>query len=140
MKMRSLPTSFRILGALGSAIAAFASIGCGTNTYSTREPVSNVDLVRRVVRDPGLASDVQIEAARLNAANTSRIAQLTVRNSGSGERRIAVQFTWFDDSGAKVGGGTEWSAYTLGSGEVREISSLGIPEASDFRVQIRAQR
>jgi uncharacterized protein YcfL len=132
------------LKTLLSASLAFAAItlplGCGTNTYSTRDPSANVDLVRRVVRDPGLASDVQIEAARINDANSSKVAQITVRNRSSWERRISIQFTWFDAAGAKVAGGTSWSDYTLGSGEVRDISSLGIPEAADFRVQIRAQR
>ena len=122
------------------ALACLVPGGCGTNTYSTRDPASNVDLVRRVVRDPGLASDIQVEAARINDASASKVAQVTIRNRSSWERRISIQFTWFDAAGAKVGGGSSWSNYTLGSGEVRDISSLGIPEASDFRVQVREQR
>jgi len=113
--------------------------GCGANVYSTNEPRSNIDLVRRVVRDPALASDIQIDAARINTANRSKVAQLTVRNSGGGERNVAFQFTWFDEQGAKVGGGG-WSDYRLGPGEIREISSLGIPEATDFRVLVRNQQ
>ena len=128
----------RILPVAMVAAASFIA-GCGANSYSTGGPVSNVELQRRVTRDPGLASDIQIDAARINTANRSKVAQLSVRNAGLGERRIAVQFTWFDDSGARVSGGKEWSSYTLGAGEVREISSLGIPEATDFRVQIRSQ-
>lgn len=113
---------------------------CGANAYATGGPASNVDLSRRVVRDSALAGDIQIDAARINSANRSKVAQLTVRNAGLGQRKIAVQFTWFDDSGAKVSGGQDWSNYTIGAGEIREISSLGIPEATDFRVLIRNQQ
>lgn len=129
-----------VMSLLASAAACCAAVGCGTNAYSTGGPTSNVDLVRRVTRDPGLASDIQIDAARINAAGSSKVAQLTVRNAGGGERKIQAQFTWFDESGAKVSGGSDWSSYVLGPGDVREISSLGIPEATDFRVLIRAQR
>lgn len=138
--MTTITTLTTTLRALTAAALLVALSGCGTNTYSTGEPTSNVDLQRRVVRDPGLASDVKIEAARINTANRSKVAQLSVRNTSSWERRISVQFTWFDQSGAKVAGGNSWSDYVLTSGEVREISSLGIPEAADFRVQIRGQR
>ena len=126
--------------ALTATVTLAALGGCGTNSYSTREPISNVELERRVVRDPGLASDIKIEAARINTANTSKVAQVTVYNSSSWERKISVQFTWFDAVGAKVSGGNTWSDYVLASGEVRDISSLGIPEATDFRVQVRSQR
>lgn len=135
-----MQTMKAVITLIACTAACWSAAGCGTNAYSTGGPTSNVDLVRRVTRDPGLASDIQIDAARINAAGASKVAQLTVRNAGGGERRIQTQFTWFDVSGAKVSGGSDWSDYTLGPGDVREISSLGIPEATDFRVLIRSQK
>ena len=111
--------------------------GCGVNTYQTGGPVSNVEL-KRCVRDSGLSQDIQIDAARLVDRSGSKLAQLTIRNAGGSTRTIGVKFAWFDSDGVGVGStDNSWERFTLAPGEVREISSLGIPEAADFRVSVR---
>jgi uncharacterized protein YcfL len=113
--------------------------GCAVNTYSTGGPTSNVGL-ERVVRDPGLASDVQIDAARIDVRAGNKAAQLTLRNAGGFERKIAVEFSWFNAQGSMVSGiKKDWRDYTLRAGEVKEVISVGIPEAVDFRASIRNQ-
>lgn len=113
--------------------------GCAVNTYSTGGPTSNVGL-ERVVRDPGLASDIKIDAARIDNRGGSKLGQLTLRNAGGSERKIAVKFDWFNVDGVNLGGSrNSWDNYTLYAGEIREITSLGIPSATDFRASIRNQ-
>ena len=113
--------------------------GCAVNTYSTGGPTSNVGL-ERVVRDPGLASDIKIDAARIDNRSGSKLGQLTLRNAGGSERKIAVKFDWFDAEGSMVSGiKNDWRNYTLRVGEVKEVISFGIPEAVDFRASIRNQ-
>ncbi len=113
--------------------------GCAVNTYSTGGPTSNVGL-ERVVRDPGLASDVQIDAARIDNRGGSKLGQLTLRNAGGSERKIAVKFDWFNAEGSMVSEiKNDWRNYTLRAGEVKEVISFGTPEAVDFRASIRNQ-
>ena len=113
--------------------------GCAVNTYSTGGPTSNVGL-ERVVRDPGLASDVQIDAARIDNRGGSKLGQLTLRNAGGSERKIAVKFDWFNAEGSMVSEiKNDWRNYSLRAGEVKEVISFGTPEAVDFRASIRNQ-
>ncbi len=125
---------FVALTVLSSVIA-----GCAVNTYSTGGPRSNVGL-ERVLRDPGLASDIKVDAARIDNRAGNQLAQLTLRNAGGSERRIAVRIDWFDASGVNLSGSqNSWRNYTLRAGQVDEVSSVGIPEATDFRASIRNQ-
>jgi uncharacterized protein YcfL len=128
----------RTISGLFLLTAAIALPGCGANTYSTGEPGSNVDLQRRVIRDAALASDVQITAARLRSSAGNAIGQITVQNTSSFERRIAVKWSWLDGDGASLTlSDKAWENYLLAGGEVRDISSAGGPDGKDFRVSIR---
>lgn len=112
--------------------------GCGANTYSTAEPGSNVDLQRRVIRNPGLESDIRITSAIVTRAAGNAVGQVTLVNSSSSERRIQVRWSWLDKDGGGLGGSEQpWQSYTLAGGEIREIKSAGGQDGQDFRITIR---
>jgi uncharacterized protein YcfL len=124
-----------------SILIALLASGCGANTYSTGEPGSNVDLQRRVIRDPALASDVKITAARINDAAGTSVGQVTVQNTSGWERRIRVRWSWLDRDGANIGGSEQpWQSYTLAGGEMREITCAGGTDGRDFRITIRNEQ
>lgn len=126
-------------GCLAGLSLAVATVGCGTNTYTTRTPSSNVEL-NSVVRDPGLASDVQVVAANLTKASGANAAQVVVRNLGGATRDIEVKFIWRDaDSIDPSPNLNTWRPYTLGAGEEISISSVGGDWAVDFTVMIRSR-
>ena len=136
----SIRTSAAILTILFLAISSFVAAmpGCAVNTYETGGPTSNVDL-RRVIRDSGLASDVVVDAARIDERAGSKLGQITVRNAGSSTRKIEVRFAWLDKDGMnKSGNSTTWRPYTLKPGEVEEIGSTSGSTSTDFRVSIRS--
>ncbi len=113
--------------------------GCAVNTYSSGGPISNIGL-ERVVRDPGLASDIKIDAARIDDRGGSKLGQLTLRNAGGTEKRIAVKFDWFNSDGVNLSGSrNDWDKYTLYPGEIKEVTSMGSSSAKDFRASIRNQ-
>lgn len=127
-------------GCIAALSLVMATSGCGTNTYATRTPTSNVEL-NRIVRDPGLASDVQVVAANLMKASGKNAAQVVVRNTGGATRDIEVKFTWRDaDSIDRAPNLNTWRPYTLGPGEETSISSVGGDWASDFTVMIRSRK
>lgn len=114
--------------------------GCKTaNTYSTGEPMSNVEL-RRIVRDPILSSDLTITAARLetrpDGETGPRLAQLTIRNDGGSVRSFEILWAWRNKSGMNVGGTGYAQKYSLQPGEVKDIQGIGPSEAADFRVTV----
>ncbi len=118
---------------------AILGTGCGTNTYATSAPKSNIDIVQRVQRDPGLASDIVIEGARIDDKAGNKIAQVTLRNAGQSERMLQYRFDWFDQVGSRVSpSSTPWRTATLGAGEMKELVSPGGPEGFDFRVSIKS--
>ncbi len=131
---------FRAIFVMLTSLPLSASLGgCAVNTYSSGGPVSNIGL-ERVVRDQGLASDIKIDAARIDIRGGNRVAQLTLRNAGGFERNIAVEFSWFNaDGGTLTGNKKDWRNYTLRAGEVIEVISIGISESADFRATIRNQ-
>ncbi len=106
------------------------------NTYATTQPPSNVDL-RRVERDPLLAADVKVVSARIDARGTGKLAQVTVRNDGTGTRTVEAAFDWFDQDGVSVGGRREWERLELQPGQSREIQQAGSRDATDFRMTLR---
>lgn len=115
--------------------------GCGANSYSTAEPGANVDLQRRVIRNPGLASDIRITSARVTRTAGNTVGQLTLTNDSSSERRIEVRWAWLDKDGGSIGGSEQpWQPYTLAGGEVREIKSAGGQDGDDFRITVRPAR
>lgn len=120
------------------SVTVVALAGCGANTYATAAPRSNVDLERRVVRDPGLASDVQIVAQRVDSAEGIAIGWITVRNSGGGPRRILVRWDWFDKQGRRASMSDQpWQDYMVDAGAERDFSSAGGRNGADFRVTIK---
>ena len=136
----SIRTSAAILTILFLVMSAFiaAMPGCAVNTYETGGPTSNVDL-RRVIRDSGLASDVVVDAARIDERSGAKVAQVTVRNAGSSTRTIEARFAWFDKDGVNISSASiTWRTYTLKPGEVEEIGSVSGSDATDFRVSIRS--
>ena len=138
---RQTTNSHRTVALMAGAIAASALllVACGTNTYATSAPKSNIDIVQRVQRDPGLASDIMIEGARIDDKAGNKIAQVTLRNAGQSERMLQYRFDWFDQVGSRVSpSSTPWRTATLGAGEMKELVSPGGPEGFDFRVSIKS--
>lgn len=138
---RQTTNSHRTAALMVGAIAASALllVACGTNTYATSAPKSNIDIVQRVQRDPGLASDIVIEGARIDDKAGNKIAQVTLRNAGQSERMLQYRFDWFDQVGSRVSpSSTPWRTATLGAGEMKELVSPGGPEGFDFRVSIKS--
>jgi uncharacterized protein YcfL len=140
---RQTTNSHRIVALMAGAIAASALllVACGTNTYATSAPKSNIDIVQRVQRDPGLASDIVIEGARLDNKAGDKIGQVTVRNVGQSERLIQYRFDWFDKMGTRVSpSSTPWRTKTIDAGQADELTSPGGSDADDFRLSIRNNR
>lgn len=130
--------AYTATASLGFAIVTGAWLaGCGANTYTTTMQSSNVDL-RRVIRDSNLASDIQIDAANVVDRAGRKVAQVAVRNAGGATRTIEVKFRWLDSSGIDPTPNlSTWRPYTIGPGEVVDISSLGGESGVDFSVTIR---
>jgi uncharacterized protein YcfL len=126
------------VAALSVMVAAgLWSTGCGANTYTSSMQSSNVEL-RRVIRDSSLASDIQVEAANVVDRAGRKVAQVAVRNAGGATRTIEVKFRWLDGSGIDPTPNlSTWRAFTLGPGEVVDVSSLGGESGVDFSVTIR---
>ena len=121
------------------AASALLLVACGTNTYATSAPKSNIDIVQRVQRDPGLASDVVVEGARIDDKAGNKVGQVTLRNVGQSDRMLQYRFEWFDQVGSRVSpSSTPWRTATLGAGEMKELVSPGGPEGFDFRVSIKS--
>ena len=138
--INSIRTSAAILTILFLAISSFiaAISGCAVNTYETGGPTSNVDL-QRVIRDSGLASDVVVDAARIDERSGAKVAQVTARNAGSSTRTIEARFAWFDKDGVNISSASiTWRTYILKPGEVEEIGSTSGSNATDFRISIRS--
>jgi uncharacterized protein YcfL len=115
------------------------SFGCGVNSYATSAPKSNIDIVERVQRDPGLASDIHIEGARIDDRAGSKVAQVTLRNVGQSTRTIHFRFDWFDQMGVRVTpSSTPWRTITLDAGDSKELQSPCDPEGFDFRVSVKS--
>ena len=132
--------SHRTVALMAGAIAASALllVACGTNTYATSAPKSNIDIVQRVQRDPGLASDVVVEGARIDDKAGNKVGQVTLRNVGQSDRMLQYRFEWFDQAGSRVSpSSTPWRTATLGAGEMKELVAPGGPEGFDFRVSIK---
>lgn len=130
------------LAAPAALMPAFSLIaGCGSNTYSTAEPIADVRLQERVIRNPGLALDIKITGAKLIDSAGNAIGQITVQNTSGSERRIALRWSWMDrDGGSLTLGEQPWLDYTLAGGEIREISSAGGRDGADFRVSVKSVR
>ena len=138
---RQTTNSHRTAALMVGAIAASALllVACGTNTYATSAPKSNIDIVQRVQRDPGLASDVVVEGARIDDKAGNKVGQVTLRNVGQSDRMLQYRFEWFDQVGSRVSpSSTPWRTATLGAGEMKELVSPGGPEGFDFRVSIKS--
>lgn len=129
-----------LLAALAmSPLLAGALAGCGANTYSTAEPVSDIRLQQRVVRNPGLASDIKITGAKLIDSAGNAIGQITIQNTCGSDRKIAVRWSWLDQDGASLTLGEQpWFEYTLAGGEIREIASSGGGDGADYRVSVKS--
>jgi uncharacterized protein YcfL len=126
-----------LIGAVG-AVGAIAA--CGANTYSTSGVKPNVDLTRRVERNPGLSNDIIIEGARIDDKAGNAIAQVTLRNIGQSERAVEYRFDWLDANGSRVSpSSTPWREITLGAGEVQDLKSAGGADGYDFRIALRAR-
>jgi uncharacterized protein YcfL len=127
------------LNAGGLVVSALLLAACGTNTYATSAPKSNIDIVQRVQRDPGLASDVVIEGARIDDKAGNKVGQVTLRNVGQSDRMLQYRFEWFDQAGSRVSpSSTPWRTATLGAGEMKELVSPGGPQGFDFRMSIKS--
>ncbi len=138
---RQTTNSHRIVALMAGAIAASALllVACGTNTYATSAPKSNIDIVQRVQRDPGLASDVVVEGARIDDKAGNKVGQVTLRNVGQSDRMLQYRFEWFDQVGSRVSpSSTPWRTATLGAGEMKELVSPGGPQGFDFRMSIKS--
>ena len=138
---RQTTNSHRTAALMVGAIAASALllVACGTNTYATSAPKSNIDIVQRVQRDPGLASDVVVEGARIDDKAGNKVGQVTLRNVGQSDRMLQYRFEWFDQTGSRVSpSSTPWRTATLGAGEMKELVSPGGPHGFDFRMSIKS--
>ncbi len=132
-------TRFDACGGLLLAGSLLLGGGCGANTYSTREPSSNVRLDSRVVRDAGLSASVVIESARVDQRGGVKFAQVTISNVGQTPRTIQYRIDWFDADGVNVTPlGSGFRSLELGSGETQDIQASAESRASDFRITIRS--
>ncbi len=119
-----------------SALLAASLVGCGANTYSTAEPMSNVG-TQRVMRNPGLAADIKVLATRLDESDRIKYAQVTVRNESGSSKAVRYRFDWFNEDGMAIDGlNSKFVSIEIMAGESREIRSAGPPEATDFRFTI----
>jgi uncharacterized protein YcfL len=110
--------------------------GCGANTYSTAEPMSNVG-TERVMRNPGLAADINVVATRLDEKAGVKYAQVTVRNESGSRKAVRYRFDWFDADGMAIEGlNSKFVSVEIGAGESQEIRSAGPQRATDFRFTI----
>lgn len=122
-----------------AAALGVGAAGCGANTYTSSMQSSNVEL-RRVIRDSNLASDIQVEAANVVDRAGRKVAQVALRNSGGVTRTIEVKFRWLDSSGIDPTPNlSTWRSFTLGPGELVDVSSLGGESGVDFSVTVRSK-
>lgn len=131
MQIPSRATLFACFSLFAASLA-----GCGANTYSTGEPISNVG-TERVIRNPGLASDVKVVATRLDESSGVKYAQVTVRNESGSRKAVRYRFDWFNADGMTIDGlNSKFVSVEIGAGESREIRSAGPQRATDFRFTI----
>lgn len=126
------------IGSVGVVLVVLA--GCsGANTFATRTPRSNVELVEQVVRDPGLDGAIEIASARIDERGGMSFAQVTVVNRSASTRSIQYRFDWFDGDGVNVTPlGEAFRAVTLGPGESRDLQNSAASRGVDFRFTIRS--
>jgi uncharacterized protein YcfL len=119
--------------------ASLCCTGCGVNSWSTAEPTSNVDLQRRLVRDPGLSGDIEVMGATIGETPTGPVAQVTIRNRALSARVIEWRIAWLAADGLDVtrSGDAQWNPETIDAGDTRGIQSIMPANAADFRFSIR---
>lgn len=119
--------------------ATLCCTGCGVNSWSTAEPASNVDLQRRLVRDPGLSGDIEVMATTIGKTTTGPVAQITIRNRALSARVIDWRITWLAADGLDVtrSGDTRWNPETIDAGDTLSLQSIMPANAADFRFSIR---
>jgi uncharacterized protein YcfL len=140
MMTLEMGSTSRVAMSLVGALTVLVVSACGTNTYSTTGAKSNVELLSRVNRNPGLSSDIIIEGARIDDKAGNAIAQVTLRNTGQTERVVEYRFDWLDANGSRVSpSSTPWREITLGAGEVQDLKSAGGADGYDFRFALRAK-
>lgn len=70
----------------------------------------------------------------------SQTAAVSVRNAGTGTRKVTVSITWLSSDGTVIGPSTgsagSRETLTLGSRETRDITFAGPSGARDFKVSI----
>jgi len=134
---RAAATKRSLLGAAMFTMVLISS-GCGSNTYATRTPPSNIEFEGRVIRDPGLSSAIIITSARIDEQGGAAMAQVTLQNTSSSPRTVEYRFDFFTAQGvSRSPVGTSFRKIILGAGEAQEVRGSAMGDATDFRITIR---
>lgn len=134
---RAAATKRSLLGAAMFTMVLISS-GCGSNTYATRTPPSNIEFEGRVIRDPGLSSAIIITSARIDEQGGAAMAQVTLQNTSSSPRTVEYRFDFFTAQGAsRTQAGSTFRKLEIGGGEVKEVRGTAFADATDFRITIR---
>ena len=129
-------TTLSLLAAMFSMILGGG--GCGSNTYATRTPPSNIEFESKVVRDPGLSSAIVVTSARIDQQGGAAMGQVTLQNTSSSPRTLEYRFDWFNAQGvSRTPVGSSFRTITLGAGEAQEVRGSAMGDATDFRITIR---
>lgn len=122
--------------AIGFTAFTILLSGCGVNTYSTAEPVSNRG-TEKVIRNPGLNRNISVLATRIDDQEGVLVAQATIRNLSDSDRDVAYRFDWFDGDGVATGGRSgRFRSLKLRGGETSDITSAAPDGSTDFRLTL----
>lgn len=129
-----------LLHASALAVAmAIGVVGCeSATTVTTGTPTADQVAHRRVVRSPGLATEVAVESVQVFEQGGALMAQVTVRNRGGSMRTFRYRFDFFADDGMQVDPTSGvWKQRTIQPGETMVVSQVaGSAKATDFRLTL----
>ena len=135
-------TQARSSRVLATALVVLIAIGAGgcesATTVTTGSPTADQVAHTRVVRSPGLATEVAVESVQAFEQGGVLMAQVTVRNRGGSMRTFRYRFDFFAADGMQVDPtGGVWKQRTIQPGETMVVSQVaGSAKAADFRLTL----
>lgn len=121
------------------ALAPGFLAGCeSATTVTTGSPGADQVAHTRVVRSPGLATEVAVESVQAFEQGEVLMAQVTVRNRGGSQRTFRFRFDFFAADGMQVDPTSgSWKQRTIQPGETMVLSQVaGSSKATDFRLTL----
>lgn len=120
-------------------VASVGLAGCeSATTVTTGTPGADQVAHTRVVRSPGLATEVAVESVQAFEQGEVLMAQVTVRNRGGSQRTFRFRFDFFAADGMQVDPTSgSWKQRTIQPGETMVLSQVaGSSKAKDFRLTL----